>query len=154
MIYLLIGLISIMPALAVLRRAGYVWNERMFRGHEFQRICKVCNPDCLGCGMGRHYHHDDGSRFGCSHGYSPSQGIVTFHLSALIIALPFALAWPLTMLCFGVYAVNKRQGKEINFLKPPPTIESRAEKNERRLRAAEAEIEETNKRLQELGIEL
>lgn len=154
MIELMMLAIYLMPALAVYRRAGYVWDQRMLEGHEFQNICDVCIPDCKNCGSRKSYHTDSLSpMFGCKK-FEPKGKVVPFHITALFVALPFAILWPLTLAGFGLYAVNKRRGTEVSFLKPPPVIESKEEKMERRLAEAEAEIADTNKRLKELGIDL
>lgn len=154
MIELMMFLAYALPALAVYRRAGYVWDQRMLGGHEFQSICNVCMPECKNCGDRKSYHRDvNNTYFGCKN-FQATGKIIPFHVSVFFVALPFAILWPLTLTGFGLYAVNKKRGIEGSFLKPPPVIESKEEKMERRLAEAEAEIADTNKRLKELGIDL
>lgn len=154
MIELLVIIAYLLPALSVYRRAGYVWNQKMLNGHEFQSICDVCMPDCKNCYNDKSRHTPErASYYGC-HNYEPEGRLMPFHLSSLFVALPFALLWPITLICFGVAAVNKMRGVSGTFLKPPPRIESREEKTKRRLAETEAELKDTNKRLRELGIEL
>lgn len=155
MITLLVILAYALPALSVYRRAGYVWNEKMLRGHEFSSICNICSPECKDCGDRKHYHRSPNSNFnyGCRE-FKEKSYIIPFHPTSLLIALPFAVAWPVTMAVFALFALSKMSGREVSFLKPPPVIETKEEKMERRLAEAQAEIADTNKRLKELGIDL
>lgn len=102
---------------------------------------------CLNCG-GDLYNHRKQILDRCSTPrYHP-------HRTAYIPGILFALLFMLTVPVYFVGQVNHARGKEFKFFKAPPVIESRQEKAERRLAEAQAEIAETNKRLEELGIDL
>lgn len=130
--WLVFWALYLLPAFAVYRRAGYMWNERMLRGHEFSSICAVCNP------RSRRTPYMNNSFW-------------PFHPSSLFIAFPFALVWPLVVSAFAVGAVIKRNGG--TFLKPPPVIETKEEKRLKKIAEAELELAMAERRLKELGVE-
>jgi hypothetical protein len=102
---------------------------------------------CLNCGGDVYNHRKKYSTHCRNPQYRP-------HSVALLLPAVFALAFPVTVPAYFYGQVSRARGKEFTFFKAPPVIESKQEKTERRLAAAEAEIEETNKRLLELGIDL
>lgn len=155
MIELLMLLAWLIPAFAVYRRLGWSYNSKLMKGHEYQLICRVCK--CKHCREPKEYHPINGRTrsfmiSGCEN-YEPRRSA---HPSALYGMIPLALlGWPVVLGIFGCRALQKHYGIEaVALFKPPPNIESKDEKFERRNKELEAEKAETDKRLKELGINL
>lgn len=155
MIELMMLLAYLVPTFFTFRRAGFLIEQRMLRGHSYQSICKICNGNCKHCNQRAEYH---GSRrydfMGSCDNFEPGASPVFGHYSSLFGGLALGALWPVLLPGFFGYAIYTKAGGQFELFKPPPRIETKAQKNERKLAEAQAEIEETNKRLEELGIDL